>query len=205
MEERILPGPNYFGTQIFHRLILSYIVLFFPFFLASECKIVIISENPKRIAELFFFFMFSLGSGFFLDGPVRTYTSSSLYLAISYFNRYNEQICIFEDEDCLFFSGKLCVMWSIVTLYFPESHQGALTKSRIISSGTFWVTLQTVLAFEWENTTGALLALRASLIVFALVPDKSITIPKRFNSFTTVYEQSNSIRTYLPQCRKLNT
>lgn len=60
-----------------------------------------------------------------------------------------------------------------------------LTKLRSISSGTLLDELQRALAALWENITGALLIVNASLMVLIETWDKSTSIPNRFNSFTT--------------------
>ena len=55
-----------------------------------------------------------------------------------------------------------------------------------ISSGTLRVVLHNAYAEEWEKMTGAVLVSSASLIVLRETCDKSISIPNRFISATTV-------------------
>ena len=67
-----------------------------------------------------------------------------------------------------------------------------LTSCFKISSGTFLEELQMAKADEWEKMTGALLALKASLMVALAVWLRSINIPSLFISWTTAFP--NAVR-----------
>ena len=63
-----------------------------------------------------------------------------------------------------------------------------LTTSLKILSGIFLEELQTALAEEWENITGASLTAKVSREVWIELWDKSTIIPSRFISSTTVWK-----------------
>ena len=64
-----------------------------------------------------------------------------------------------------------------------------LTSDLRTSSGTFLEELHSLKAEEWENMTGALLASRASFMVWTDACDKSTIMPSRFISRTTAWKR----------------
>lgn len=67
-----------------------------------------------------------------------------------------------------------------------------LTNCFKMSSGTFLEELQMAKAEEWEKMRGALLVLKASLMVALAVWLRSISMPSLFISCTTVFP--NAVR-----------